>query len=71
MKTFRVILAMLFVAGVNACGMQRSIPPQIRLEPVAERFTSPVALIDATWELSALPAFKTFLQETRMMQRFG
>lgn len=34
------------LAGFSACGMQRSIPPRVGLDRIADGFTSPVALID-------------------------
>lgn len=46
MKVFRVIVAMIWLASFSACLMQRSIPPRVRLERIADGFTSPVALID-------------------------
>ena len=45
MKRFRnILLTAILVTCLTACG--QSIPPQIRLELVADGFTSPVALID-------------------------
>jgi glucose/arabinose dehydrogenase len=47
MKTFRrFIFVAIFAALLGACGTGGSIPPQVRLELLADGFTSPVALID-------------------------
>ena len=47
MKIFqRLVLTAILVAILSACRTGQSIPPQIRLQVVADRFTSPVALID-------------------------
>jgi len=47
MQNYRVFLLSCLLAGsLISCGTQQSIPPQVRLELLADGFTSPVALID-------------------------
>jgi len=47
MKVIRVIavLSTLFSFSLSGCNMRASIPPRVKLALVAERFTSPVALV--------------------------
>lgn len=47
MKFFRLILlAVILSSTFSACTLGRSIPPRVKLELIADGFTSPVALID-------------------------
>jgi glucose/arabinose dehydrogenase len=48
MKLFRnlIFLALILAIDLSACSLQRSIPPRVGLQLIAEGFTSPVALID-------------------------
>lgn len=47
MKFFRwFVITVILAATFHACTLGRSIPPRVRLELIADGFTSPVALID-------------------------
>src|SRR5512138_412353 len=47
MKIFRLILlSAILSSAFSACTLGRSIPPHIKLELIADGFTSPVALLD-------------------------
>src|SRR5215211_3113647 len=48
MNVFKSITLLLFMIPtcLGGCNLQESTPPKARLEPVADGFTSPVALVD-------------------------